>query len=255
MDKLSRRGTHGKDILGPEARARYERQLIMPEIGEAGQQALHGATVCVVGLGGLGSISALYLAAAGVGTIRVIDGDRVDRGNLNRQILYETQHVGAGKVETGARRLSRLNPEVTIEPVHETLTEKNGLGLTDGCEVLIDGTDNRGTRVVLNRISLERHIPFIYGGVDGFRGMVTTFVPGETPCFECLFPNQQETTRTIGVIGPVPGCVAAIQAAEAVKWILGMDGLLNGRLLYMDFKRMRFKEMALERNPDCRICR
>ncbi len=240
--------------LSHEEQLRYHRQIIMPEIGAEGQNKLKQATVFLAGLGGLGSISASYLVAGGIGHIRVVDGDRVTTDNLNRQILHWTDDIGRAKVDSGAEKLKRLNPNCHIEPVNIIIGKDNALKLTGDCAVIMDGTDNLETRKILNRVSIKKKIPLIFGGVEGLNGMVTTFIPGETGCLECLFPFQEKQQKTIGVICPLPGMVAAIQALEAIKLILGMDGLLKSTLLHIDGVTLAFTSVNIERNPDCFIC-
>ncbi len=240
--------------LSPEEQVRYHRQLIMPEILAEGQDKLKKSKVFLAGLGGLGSISANYLVAAGIGQVRIVDGDRVTLDNLNRQILHWTDDIGRAKADSAADKLKRLNPNCHIESFNEILREDNALELIGDCAMIMDGTDNLKARKILNRVSVKKKIPFIFGGVEGLNGMVTTFIPGETGCLECLFPFQETQEKTIGVIGPLPGMVATIQVLEAVKLILGMDGLLKSRLLNIDGAAMSFMPVRIEKNPDCIVC-
>ena len=241
-------------MLSSEERKRYNRQLIMPEIGEAGQKKLRSARIVIAGLGGLGSISAYYMAAAGIGFIRIIDSDSVEMENLNRQIIHRTADISKPKTESAMEKLQALNPHCLIEPVRQKINEEDAQDLIEDCSLILDATDNIKTRKVVNRASVLKGIPFIYGGINGFNGMVTTFIPGETPCIECIFPHISEQQNKIGVIGPIPGLVASIQSLEAIKLILGMDGLLKRRLLYIQGAGMRFKEIQVEKNPDCNVC-
>jgi len=242
-------------MLSSEERKRYNRQLIMPEIGEAGQRKLGAAGIVVAGLGGLGSISAYYMAAAGIGFIRIIDNDCVELENLNRQVIHRSKDISRPKTESAMEKLQALNPHCHIEPVQQKISEEDVLYLISDCSLILDATDNIETRKVLNRASVLKGIPFIYGGINGFNGMVSTLIPGETPCIECLFPQKSEQKNTIGVLGPIPGLVASIQSLEAIKLILGMDGLLKRRLLYIRGADMSFKEIRVEKNPDCNVCR
>jgi len=240
--------------LSHEEKVRYHRQIIMPEIQAGGQNKLKQARVFLAGLGGLGSISASYLVAGGIGHIRIADGDRVTLGNLNRQILHWTDDIGRAKADSSSEKLKRLNPNCHIESINEFVGEVNAPELIGDCTVIMDGTDNLETRKILNRVSVNKKIPLIFGGVEGLNGMVTTFLPGETGCLECLFPFQESRKKTAGVIGPLPGMVAAIQVLEAIKLILGMDGLLTSTLLHIDGADLSFTPVKIERNPDCIVC-
>ncbi len=173
--------------LSSEEAIRYNRQLILPEIGPQGQIKLKQARVLIAGVGGLGSVSAYYMAAAGIGSIRIADGDCVEAGNLNRQILHGTGDIGKPKTLSALEKLQNLNPHCNIEPIQEIISDETILDMVAGCTVILDGTDNLKTRKILNRASILKGIPFIYGGVDGFIGMATTFIPGRTPCLECFF--------------------------------------------------------------------
>ncbi|HOT41271.1 MAG TPA: HesA/MoeB/ThiF family protein [Syntrophorhabdaceae bacterium] len=241
-------------ILTKEELERYKRQIIIPSIGKDGQEKLKKSKVFVAGFGGLGSISAQYLVAAGVGSIKVIDKDVVDISNLNRQIIHWTCDLGKKKAESGLYKLKNLNPHCNIEAISVELDETNVYGIIGDSHIIVDATDNLETRRVLNRVSLEKSIPFIYGGVDGFSGMVTTFVPHETPCFDCLFPFDIKKKGAIGVVGPTPGIIASIQVMEAIKLILGIEGTLKGRLLYFSGIDMLFREVKVEKNPECPVC-
>ncbi len=243
------------DGLTRDELARYARQIIMPSIGEEGQEKIKRAKVFIAGLGGLGSISSYYLAAAGVGCLKIADRDSVDVSNLNRQILHATQDVGAPKTSSAEAKLRSLNTYVRIEAIQQEINAANIMDIVSDCSIIVDATDNMETRKALNIASVKMKIPFIYGGVDGFSGMATTFIPGETPCFQCIFPYETKKRSAAGVIGPAPGVVASLQAMEALKLILGMKGLLAGRLLYFSGVEMTFREIRIERNPDCEICK
>jgi len=240
--------------LSSEESTRYHRQIIIPEIGQQGQIKLKNASVFLSGLGGLGSVSAYYLVAAGIGHLRLVDRDRVELGNLNRQILHWTDDINRPKTDSAIEKLCRLNPECRIEAFHEEIREDNVLDLIGDCSLIVDGTDNVRTRKVLNRASLQKGIPFIVGGVEGLSGMATTLIPDQTPCFECIFPLTASQQRVPGVLGPLPGLVASIQVLEAVKLILGISGILKCRLLLIQGAEMHFKTINVERNPDCDVC-
>jgi molybdopterin/thiamine biosynthesis adenylyltransferase len=234
---------------------RYARQVIMPAIGEDGQEKIKRAKIFIAGIGGLGSISSYYLAAAGIGCLKIVDRDNVDISNLNRQIIHSTQDIGSPKTSSAETKLRALNPHVRIEAIQQEISAENIMDIVSDCSIIVDATDNMETRKALNIASVKMKIPFIYGGVDGFNGMVTTFIPGETPCIHCIFPYEIKKRGTIGVIGPAPGVVASLQTMEALKIILGMKGLLKGRLLYFSGVEMSFREIKIEKNPDCTVCR
>ncbi len=234
--------------------ARYDRQIIMPEIEVEGQEKLKKSRVFIAGLGGLGSISASYLVAAGIGHIRMVDGDRVTPGNLNRQILHWTGDVGRAKTDSAVEKLQQLNPDCQIESFDEIIGEDNVLELISDCDLIMDATDNLETRKLLNHVSVRKKIPLIFGGVEGLNGMITTFIPEETGCLECLFPFSELRENPIGVIAPLPGLIASIQALEAIKFVLEMGGLLKSRLFYINGADMSFKFVRIEKNPDCCVC-
>lgn len=237
---------------------RYSRQMIIPEFGEEGQRKLKQAKVLIAGAGGLGSPASYYLAAAGVGTLKIIDKDRVDLSNLNRQILHWTSDLDEWKSASGSRKLKNLNPHCSIEAVQAEITEENCAALAAGCSVIVDAMDNMGTRRLLNAASVKLGIPYIYGGVRQLDGMVTTFIPGRTPCLECVFPHRgqtQDAAQTpFPILGPVPGVIACIQAIEAIKLIAGIGELLNGRLLCFGGYEMSFREFKIAKDPECRVC-
>jgi adenylyltransferase/sulfurtransferase len=243
-------------LLTEEQKHRYHRQLMLPEIGEEGQQKLGKAKVLLVGLGGLGSISSYYLAATGVGCLRIVDRGCVELGNLNRQLLHSTEDLGRPKAESASEKLLRLNPGCIIEQVHASIAQDNALDLADGCDLIIDGTDNLTTRHVLNRVSLEKQIPFIYGGINGWNGMAATFIPGRTGCFACLFPPEPPRTNEteFPALGPTAGVIASIQSTEALRILLGLSPQLAGRLLEFRGMVMRFRSTLIEKDPECPLC-
>ena len=244
-------------MLTREETQRYSRQMIMPEIGEDGQERLGAASVLVVGLGGLGSISAQYLVAAGVGRLCLVDSDHVALENLNRQLLHRTDDLGRSKTESAVTKLSALNPHCRIEAVCQRMSAENAAKLADGCDLMVDATDNASTRAVLNRTALTLGIPFVFGGVSGMDGMVTTVIPGRTPCLECVFPNlaESDSPGPVPALGPVVGMVASIQSLEAIKGVLGMEeGMLGGKLLSIQGRSLRFRVVSLARDPACPVC-
>ena len=243
-----------REQLSSQEVIRYKRQIVIPAVGEKGQKHLKRANIFIAGLGGLGAVSAYYLAAAGVGRLKIVDKDHVELENLNRQILYSTGDVGRSKTESAFEKLHALNPLCRIDAQKAGIRKDNALALIGDCHIIVDATDNLETRRCLNSVSVVRQIPFIYGGIDGFNGMVTTFVPGDTPCLECLFPETTATTKKVGALGPVPGMIGAIQGLEAIKICLGMKGLLKNTLLCINGLDMGVKKLNLRKDPDCRCC-
>lgn len=248
------RGNEETMCFSPEEMERYSRQMMIPAIGREGQERLMKARVCIAGAGGLGSVSAYYLAAAGVGRIRIVDRDRVELSNLNRQILHTTGDLGEPKVLSALDKLQRLNPHCRVEAVQADINEGNVFEVIGGCQVVIDALDNIRTRRILNFASMRSRIPLIYGGVEAFSGMASTFISGETPCFECLFSHISEEEKTKGVVGPLPAVIGSIQALEAMKILLGERPSLAGTLLYFSGTNMTFQNITVERNPACSIC-
>jgi molybdopterin/thiamine biosynthesis adenylyltransferase len=242
------------EIFSRQELARYNRQTIIPAIGEAGQKKIKASKVFVAGAGGLGSISSYYLAAAGVGELIIVDRDVVEMTNLNRQIIHNTADIGMPKVLSAKKKLEALNPHCAVRPIQTEIEKGNVVDLIGDCSVIVDATDNFETRRVLNYASLQKNVPFIYGGVSEFNGMITTFMPGKTPCFECLFPGIETPESLIGVIGPLPGIVGSLQAVETIKIILGINGLLTGRLLSISASDMTFREIKVVKNPECMVC-
>lgn len=245
-----------KLTLTKEEQQRFNRQLVIPEIGAEGQLKLARARVVIVGMGGLGSASAYYLAAAGVGNLRIVDNDRVALDNLNRQITHSTSELGQQKVVSAARKLSALNPDCAVEPVFDRMNSKNAASLTAGCSVIIDATDNLETRHVINGVSLDRNIPFVYGGIDGWNGMTTTFIPGETGCFACLFPRESSKVGNppLPALGPAAGLIGCLQSMEALKLLLGLTVTSANRLIQFRGLTLSFREIRIGRNPQCPVC-
>lgn len=246
--------------LSPEQRGRYDRHLSLREVGVRGQQRLLESRVLVVGAGGLGSPVATYLAAAGVGTIGLVDADVVDPSNLQRQILHDVGAVGRMKVESARERLGRINPDVTVETHPVRLTASNALELLGGHDVIVDGADNFPTRYLINDASLHVRIPVVHGSVLRFEGRVTVFDPYRGPCYRCLYPlppppDLAPSCAEAGVLGAVPGVVGSIQAIETLKLLLGAGDALIGRLLTYEALEQRFSEMRIHRDPACPACR
>jgi adenylyltransferase/sulfurtransferase len=257
MQHLNPAGPKNKPAMLAEDEARrYSRQMALAEIGVKGQLRLSAGRVMVAGLGGLGSIAAYYLAAAGVGYLKLVDCDQVALDNLNRQILYTIADLGRSKSESAAEKINRLNPHCRIEAVQAVIEDRNAESLLADCMVIFDATDNRETRQVLNRVSLLRRIPLVYGGIHGWQGMTSTFIPGRSGCFSCLFPPrvQKVASAPPPVLGPTAGLIASIQCLETLRLLIGAPPQLAGRLLRFSGATMKFHMLKLKRNPLCPIC-
>jgi len=240
-------------MLTTEERERYDRQIMIRGIGEEGQEKLKQAKVVVAGSGGLGSPASIYLAAAGVGTIRMIDHDRVELSNLNRQILHWDKDIGRNKVDSAAEKLSQLNRSVKIEAVEETIDEVNISRLVAGFDLIVDAMDNLPTRYLLNKAAIDNHIPFIHGAVYGLEGRVMTIIPGKTACLRCVYRGLIPEEK-FPVIGVTPAVIGCIQATEVIKYIVGIGKLLTDRLLVYDGLNMKFTELVVKRDPNCEHC-
>jgi molybdopterin/thiamine biosynthesis adenylyltransferase len=245
--------------LNPEQRNRYHRHLLLPEVGEAGQQKLLDSKVLLLGAGGLGSPAALYLAAAGVGTLGIIDMDVVDESNLQRQILHNLDRIGERKVDSAKKTLTALNPDVDVVGYDVRLGADNILEIIDGYDVIVDGTDNFPTRYLVNDASLLKRIPVVHGSIFRFEGQATVFAPYQGPCYRCLFPEpppaeMAPSCAEAGVLGVLPGIVGSIQAMEAIKLILGLGDPLIGRLLSYDAMEESFRTFKVPRDPHCPTC-
>ncbi len=230
---------------------RYGRQIMI--FGEEGQERLKSARVFIAGAGGLGSPIAVYLATAGVGSIRLVDHDVVEPGNLNRQILHWERDVGKKKIESAEEKLREINPDIDIETFSAIIDESNAFSLVSDADLIVDAVDNFPTRYLLNHIARIKGVPLVHGAVRGFDGQATTIIPGRTACLRCIFPRAppQEVTPVIGI---TPGIIGLIQANEAVKYILGNGKLLANRLLLWDGLSTEIHEIAVEQNPCCEEC-
>jgi len=238
---------------------RYSRHLIMPEVGMDGQLKLKQAKVLCIGTGGLGAPLGLYLAAAGVGRIGLVDFDRVDDSNLQRQVLFSTKDVGRPKIEAAADRLRGLNPDIQIDTFDTHLSSDNALDILKDYDIIVDGTDNFPTRYLVNDASVLLKKPNVYGSIFRFEGQITIFGDPNGPCYRCLYPEPPPpglvpSCAEGGVLGVLPGIVGSIQAAETLKLIIGKGESLIGRLLLFDALAMRFRELKLRKNPDCPMC-
>jgi adenylyltransferase/sulfurtransferase len=231
--------------------SRYSRQILL--FGEVGQQRLKDATVFIAGAGGLGCPVALYLAAAGIGEIRIADRDEVELTNLNRQVLHREQDISRKKTDSALEKLLDLNSEISIRAFGVEICEQNALELVGDADLIIDALDTFEARYLLNRIAVQGGIPLIHGAIRGFEGQATTIIPGKTPCFRCIFPHPPPP-EICPVIGVTAGIIGSIQANEAVKYLLGMDGLLAGRLLIWNGACTEMETIPVERDPACPDC-
>jgi sulfur-carrier protein adenylyltransferase/sulfurtransferase len=246
------------ELSGEEIR-RYGRHLIMPEVGMDGQKKLKAASVLLIGAGGLGSPLGLYLAAAGVGRIGIVDFDVVDYSNLQRQIVHSTKDVGRPKLASAKERLEGINPFVKVETHEMHLTSENALGLFSGYDIIVDGTDNFPTRYLVNDACVLTGKPNVYGSIFRFEGQVSVFATKDGPCYRCLYPEPPPpglvpSCAEGGVLGILPGVIGTLQANETVKLIIGKGESLAGRLLLFDALKTKFRELKLRKNPDCPVC-
>jgi molybdopterin/thiamine biosynthesis adenylyltransferase/rhodanese-related sulfurtransferase len=246
-------------VLDPEQRNRYHRHILLPEVGEAGQQKLLESKVLLLGAGGLGSPAALYLAAAGVGTLGIVDMDVVDASNLQRQILHNVDRIGDRKVDSAKKTLTQLNPDVDVVTYDVRLGADNVLDIIDGYDVIVDGADNFPVRYLLNDASLLKRIPVVHGSIFRFEGQVTVFDPYNGPCYRCLLPEPPPpelapSCAEAGVLGVLPGIVGSVQALEAIKLVLDLGDPLRGRLLAYDALEQSFRTFKVRRDPKCPAC-
>src|SRR6266481_7413312 len=238
---------------------RYSRHLILPDVGVPGQEKLKAARVLLIGAGGLGSPAALYLAAAGVGTLGLVDFDNVDVTNLQRQILHGTKDVGRPKLVSARERIADVNPQVRLETYETALTSRNALDILSGYDIVVDGTDNFATRYLVNDACVLLGKPNVYGSIFRFEGQASVFATEQGPCYRCLYPEPPPpglvpSCAEGGVLGILPGLVGVMQATEVIKLILGQGEPLIGRLLLIDALGMKFRELKLRENPDCPAC-
>ena len=245
--------------LTADQRNRYQRHLLLPEVGEEGQQKLLDAKVLLLGAGGLGSPAALYLAAAGVGTIGIIDMDVVDDSNLQRQILHNLDRIGDRKVDSAKKTLTLLNPDIDVVTYDTRLGADNVLDIIDGYDVIVDGTDNFPTRYLVNDASLLKRIPVVHGSIFRFEGQATVFHPYVGPCYRCMIPEPPPaelapSCAEAGVLGVLPGIIGSIQAMEAIKLVLGLGDSLAGRILSYDSMEQSFRTFKVRRDPQCPAC-
>jgi adenylyltransferase/sulfurtransferase len=238
---------------------RYSRNIILKEVGGKGQEKLLASKVLIIGAGGLGAPAALYLAAAGVGTLGIVDGDKVDLTNLQRQIIHFTEDVGVAKVDSAKGKINRLNPDVKVETYHEIVTSANIAAIMEGYDFVIDGTDNFPAKFLINDACVLIGKPYSHAGILRFMGQTITVIPGIGPCCRCIFygpppPDSVPSCSQAGVLGGIAGIMGTIQAMETLKFLVGVGQLLSGRLLQVDALSMSFREVELRRNPQCPIC-
>lgn len=247
------------DTLSKEEISRYARQIVLPEVGLEGQRKLKASSVLIVGAGGLGSPVALYLAAAGIGHIGIVDYDAVDKGNLHRQVLHSDRTVGVAKVESAVNRLADLNPNIQVDGYNEVFNASTAQRIATDYEILVDASDNFPTRYLINDLCVLTQRPLVHGAVYRFEGQVTTIQPGKGPCYRCIFPapppaESVSSCAVSGVLGAIPGIIGTLQAAEVIKLLLGVGTQLIGRLLLVDSLDMSFQSVQFSRNPACTIC-
>jgi molybdopterin-synthase adenylyltransferase len=240
-------------MLSFEELERYDRQLIIPQIGAAGQEKIKQTRVLVAGVGGLGTPVANNLVAAGFGLVRLVDDGSVEMSNLNRQTLHWETDVGKRKVDSAASKLRKLNNRVSIETAANRITAANASKLVADCDAIVDCLDNLETRYVLNQAALENHLPYFHGAVYGFEGRAMTVIPGQTACLKCVYRTDLPPEKT-PVVGVTPGIIGCIQVAELIKYVVGTGSLLVNRMLVFDALTMKFSELKVKRDPDCSHC-
>lgn len=239
--------------LSDKDRIRYSRQIMMEEIGEKGQEKLKAAHVVVAGAGGLGSASSIYMAAAGIGKLTIIDPDEVELSNLNRQILHWENDIGKPKIESAVSKLRKMNSSIEVNGIREKITNDNVMELLKNADAVVDGLDNFTTRFIVNRAAVKLGIPFFHGACHGFQGRVATIIPGKTPCLECFLP-QNTPDEKVPVLGATPGMIGALQASEVIKYFLGLPCLVSGKLLIYDSISLTFEIILTEKDPLCKTC-
>jgi len=233
---------------------RYDRQMRIHGWGIEGQRKLKTSKVVVAGIGGLGCLSSLYLAAAGVGTLILLDKESISLSDLNRQVLFCQSDLGASKAETAKSRLEILNPEIKVRAAVKEVVGRNIANVMKGIDLVVDGLDNWRTRFIVNEICVRKGIPFVHGGVSGFYGQVMTVVPQKGPCLRCIFPTEPPEVEVVPILGATPAVIASLQVMEAVKLVTGIGKPLVGRMLFLDGEEMTLETVEVERNPDCPVC-
>jgi len=241
-------------MLNEEELERYSRQIMYEGFGQEGQQRLKESHVVIAGVGGLGCAASTYLACAGVGHITIIDHETVELSNLNRQILHWVENIGEKKATSAAAKLVKLNPSIQVTPLDVEITADNAPDIIKGSSVVIDGMDTYEMRSILNRACVSEGIPFIHGGIWGLNGQVTTVIPGQTPCFACVYPQKPKEIKPFPVFGVTPALIGIIQAIEAIKLLAGFGRLLTSKMMYINEATMDFGFRDLVKNPDCIVC-
>ncbi|MGZ7133093.1 MAG: HesA/MoeB/ThiF family protein [Halobacteriota archaeon] len=234
-------------------RVRYRRQIMIPGFGEKAQLRLKRATALIAGLGGLGSPLALYLAAAGVGRLKLVDMDNVELSNLNRQVLHWDEDVGESKVNSATQKVQRINPTTRVEGLNLAIDDKNVFELAENCDVILDATDNFAVRYLLNAAAIAHRVPLIHGAVYGYEGRLASVVPGKTACLECIYPHAPPR-EAFPVLGTTPGVIALLQATEAIKSLTGAGVVLENEMLIYDGEMMNFDKVRISRDPQCTSC-
>ncbi len=242
------------EVLSGSELGRYSRQMLIPGWGEAGQEKIKSAKVIVAGVGGLGCPASIYLAAAGIGKLVIVDKEKFDLSNMNRQILGWHKDIGQFKAETAAKKLRELNPEIKIEPVDSKITEANIRQLVQDADLVVDAMDNWDTRFIINAACVEKEIPFVHAGIYGLYGQLTTIMPGKGPCLRCILPETPKETATFPIAGATAAFFASLQVLEALKLITGIGKSLIGRMLIFDAEDMSFAVVEIRRNPNCSVC-
>jgi adenylyltransferase/sulfurtransferase len=240
-------------MLTPNELERYGRQIMMAGFGEAGQEKLKNARVFIAGAGGLGCPISIYLANAGIGAIRLVDQDKIELSNLNRQVLHWPEDVGRPKVDSASEKLRRMNPDLKLEAILETMDENNLYQLTEGCDVIVDAMDNIKTRYLLNKAAIDHNVPFVHGAIYGLEGRAMTIIPGKSACLGCVYKGIPPRAR-FPVLGVTPAVIGCIEATEVIKYLTGIGELLIDRILIYDGLNMKFMEVNIKRNPDCEYC-
>jgi len=239
------------DILDRE-RERYDRQMMISEWGEEGQKDIKDTKALIAGVGGLGSPVSIYLAAAGIGELKLVDDDQVELSNLNRQILYDEKDIGERKVHSAAESLREINSDIKVTPADEKITERSIEDLAEGCDVIVDCMDNYTGRYVLNKFAWREKVPLFHAAVEGMAGQATTIIPSETPCLKCVFPDSPPSEK-FPVLGATPGLLGSIQAHEVIKYIVGIEDLLKNELLIVR-NGTDFEKVPIEKSDSCEIC-
>jgi len=241
--------------LSQEELCRYKRQIAMPEININGQHKLKSSKIIIIGAGGLGSPTSIYLAASGIGNITIVDYDKVELSNLNRQILHNENSIGKTKIESAIESLQLLNTTISIKGINTIINMKNAIDLISDCDLLIDCLDDFKTRYLLNEVAWKKNIPLFHAGINGFFGQVTIIVPYETPCLQCIIPYEQNIMNNEHpVLGVTAGIIGSMLAGEVIKYILGEKKILKGKLLFYDFLNLKYKVVNTAKRNDCPIC-